>query len=138
MDEAQKVVAQMIQQISRQIQEIDDKLSNRHIYLDPAGYFLISVDRDQQLLVVRHFGMTVNDQGLAVDPETGKPLSACGPVSTPLLGTYTAYTAKQMCVQLLESSEQPVVTQFSHAAYLGRELMRAQQALTAGGEYIQD
>jgi dihydropteroate synthase len=138
MEAAQKLTAPMIQQISRQIQEIDDKLSNRHIYLDPAGYFLISVDREQGLLVVRHFGMTVNDQGLAVDPDTGKPLSACGPVSTPLLGTYTAYTAKQMCVQLLESQGQPVVTQISHAAYLGRELMRAQQALTAGGEYIQD
>lgn len=128
----------MIQQLSRNMQEIDDQLSNRHIYLDPAGYFLICVDREQGLLVVRHFGMTVNAQGLAVDPDTGKPLSACGPVSTPLLGTYTAHTAKQMCVQLFESQVQPVVTQFSHAAYLGRELVRAQQALTSGGEYIQD
>lgn len=130
----------MVQQVSPwrgQIEEIDGRLSNRHIHLDAAGYFLIAIDREEGLLVVRHFGMTVNERGLAVDPTTGQPLPACGPVSTPLLGTYTARTAKEMCVKLFESQE-PLVSQFSHAAYLGRELTRAQVALVESSDYIQD
>lgn len=130
----------MIQQVSpwqARIAEIDDRLSHRHIDLDPAGYFLIGLDREQGLLVVKHFGITVDERGLAVDPETGKPLPACGPVSTPHLGTYTARTAKEMCVQLFEGDKQ-VVSQLCHAAYLGRELVRAELALVTGCEYVQD
>jgi hypothetical protein len=119
----------MVQQVSpwkARIEEIDRRLSHRHIFLDAAG-----------LLVARHFGMTVDERGLAVDPQTGEPLPACGPVATPLLGTYTARTAKEMCVQLFEGQAQPV-GQLSHAAYLGRELVRAEMALVHGTEYVQD
>jgi hypothetical protein len=130
----------MVQQVSpwkARIEEIDRRLSHRHIFLDAAGYFLISIDREAGLLVARHFGMTVDERGLAVDPQTGEPLPACGPVATPLLGTYTARTAKEMCVQLFEGQAQPV-GQLSHAAYLGRELVRAEMALVHGTEYVQD
>ncbi len=129
-----------MQQVSpwqERIETIDRKLSNRHIFLDPAGYFLVYLNQAEGLLVVKHFGMIVNDRGLAVDPETGKPLSAKGAVSTPLLATYTARTAKEMCIQLFEAETSPV-TQFCHAAYLGRELQRAESALVSGQEYVQD
>ncbi|BAC88794.1 DUF4346 domain-containing protein [Gloeobacter violaceus] len=131
----------MVQQISpwqSRIEEVDRNLSSRHIDLDAAGYFLIAVDRQEGLLVARHFGLTVDARGLAIDPQTGKPLPARGPVSTPLLSTYTARTAKEMCVKLFESDAPPPVGMFNHAAYLGRELQRAEYALIHGTEYVQD
>ncbi|AGY59436.1 DUF4346 domain-containing protein [Gloeobacter kilaueensis] len=130
----------MVQQVSpwqARIAEIDRKLSTRHIDLDEAGYFLIAVDREEGLLRASHYALVVNDQGLAIDPKTGKPLPARGPVNTPLIATYTARTAKEMCVQLFET-QKPVVSQFCHAAYLGRELMRAEHALICGDDYVQD
>lgn len=130
----------MIRQVSswqERIDDIDNRLSNRHISLDPSGYFLVGIDREQGLLVLRHFSMTVNERGLAVDPETGKPLPARGPLKNELQATYTACTAKEMCVKLFESTSSPV-SQFCHAAYLGRELQRAEWALVSGNEYVQD
>ncbi len=34
---------------------IDDKLSQRHIDLDPGGYFIIYLDRDAGLIYAKHF-----------------------------------------------------------------------------------
>ncbi len=114
--------------------EIDAQLSNRHIDLDPAGYFLVYLD--ETTLYAKHFGMVVDDTGLAIDPETGKPLPAKGKIETPLLGVYSGRTAKEVCVKLFEETK--LALQPSHAAYLGRELVRAEIALLAGTEYIQD
>lgn len=119
---------------------IDDKLSKRHIPLDPAGYFVIYVDREEGLICAKHYGVVVNDRGLAIDPDTGKPLSAKGTLSNPLLNTYTGRTAKELCIALFENPEltPPAVTYFDHAAYLGREFQKAEAALLAGTDYIQD
>ena len=120
--------------------EIDDKLSKRHIPLDPAGYFIIYLDRAEGLICAKHYGVVVNERGLAIDPDTGKPLSAKGTLSNPLLNIYTGRTAKELCVALFETpeEEQSPVTHFNHAAYLGREFQKAEAALLAGTDYIQD
>jgi len=54
---------------------VDEKLSKRHIDLDP-GYFIIYL-RGKGLIYAKHFTNVINERGLAVDPETGKPIR-CG------------------------------------------------------------
>jgi len=51
--------------------ELDDRLSQRFIALDPKGYFLIKVDHASGVLLLEHYGNTIDDRGLAHDPETG-------------------------------------------------------------------
>ncbi|MFM7369330.1 MAG: DUF4346 domain-containing protein, partial [Sphaerospermopsis kisseleviana] len=46
---------------------IDDKLSQRHIDLDPSGYFIIYIDRNERLIYAKHFTNIIDERGLAVD-----------------------------------------------------------------------
>lgn len=117
---------------------LDDRLSQRFIKLDPQGYFLIYLDRDQDLICAKHFTNVIDDRGLACDPETGKPLPAKGKVERTATQVYTGRTAKEVCIKLLEAADPCPVTYLDHAAYLGRELMRAEMALITGQDYIQD
>jgi dihydropteroate synthase len=41
-------------------------------------------------------------------------------------------------VKIFEETQPPPVTQLNHAAYLGREFVRAEMALVKGQEYVQD
>ncbi|BDA73499.1 hypothetical protein RIVM261_037620 [Rivularia sp. IAM M-261] len=117
---------------------IDDKLSQRHIDLDPAGYFIIYLDRDAGLICAKHYTNVIDERGLAVDPETGKVIPARGKVERTHTVLYTGRTAKELCVKLLEETKPCPVTMFDHAAYLGREFVRAEIALITGAEYVQD
>lgn len=116
---------------------IDEKLSQRPISLDPGGYFIIYLDRDEMLICAKHFSNTIDDRGLACDPETGEPIP-CKKVERTPTRTYTGRTAKEIAVQLFEQSEDCPVTHLEHAAYLGREFQRAEAALFSGQDYIQD
>ncbi len=116
---------------------IDDKLSKRHIDLDPEGYFIIYLDREAGLICAKHFTNTINERGLAVDPETGKPIPARGKVERTHTQVYRGRTAKEICVEIFEQVATPV-TRLDHAAYLGREFVRAEIALLNGQEYVQD
>lgn len=120
------------------LKDLDNQLSKRHIDLDPEGYFIIYLDREAGLICAEHYTNTINDQGLAVDPDTGEVI-ACkgGKVRKPTM-TFTARTAKEICVKLLEENNHPPLSRLDHAAYLGREFMRAEYALITGEEYIQD
>jgi len=118
--------------------EIDQKLSRRHINLDPGGYFIIYLDEDAALICAKHFTNVIDDRGLAVDPATGKPIPARGKVARPHTTIFSGRTAKEVCVKIFEETQPCPVTQLDHGAYLGRELMRAEFALTSGQEYIQD
>jgi dihydropteroate synthase len=120
------------------IQTIDDKLSNRYIALDPGGYWLIYLDRDAELICVKHFANDINEQGLAVDPETGEVIPCKGVVERKPTIILQARTAKELCVNLFESEQSYPITMLNHAAYLGRELVRAEIALMNGTDYIQD
>ena len=117
---------------------IDNKLSHRHIDLDPGGYFIIYIDRDAQLICAKHFTNVIDDRGLAVDPETGKPIPARGKVERTHTTLFSGRTAKELCVEIFEKTQPSPVTYLDHAAYLGREFMRAEIALIHGQEYIQD
>ena len=118
---------------------LDDKLSKRYIELDPAGYFLIYIDRAAELICAKHFTNTINEKGLACDPETGKPLSVRGNVVRQETTIFTGRTAKELCMKIFEDKANPCpLTYLDHAAYLGREFVRAEIALVNGTEYVQD
>lgn len=119
-------------------QAIDDRLSQRHIDLDPGGYFIIYLDRDAELICAKHYTNVIDERGLAIDPATGKPIPAKGKVNRTHETLFTGRTAKELCVAIFETAIACPVTLFDHAAYLGREFMRAEQALATGAEYIQD
>ncbi len=121
-----------------QIRSIDEQLSRRPLDLDPAGYFIIYLDRERQLICAKHFSTVINEQGLATDPNTGAVIPARGPVQRSPERVYVGRTAKELCVQLFEGEAEAVVSQLSHAAYLGREFQKAEAALIEGSEYIQD
>jgi dihydropteroate synthase len=117
---------------------IDDKLSQRYIELDPEGYFIIYVDREAGVICAKHYSNIINEKGLAVNPETGEVIPAKGKVERTNMTLYSGRTAKELCVKLLEETQPSPVTRFDHAAYLGREFVRAEIALISGKEYIQD
>lgn len=117
---------------------IDNELSKRHIDLDPSGYFIIYLDREAGLICAKHFTNVIDERGLAVDPETGKPIPAKGKVERTATTVFTGRTAKELCVKIFEQTQPCPVTLLDHAAYLGREFVRAEIALVEGKEYVQD
>ncbi len=117
---------------------IDRELSNRQIDLDPDGYFIIYVDRENGTICAKHYTNVIDNRGLAVDPETGKVIPAKGSVTRTNTTLFTGRTAKELCVKLLDQTQPCPVSMLNHAAYLGREFVRAEIALLSGAEYIQD
>jgi dihydropteroate synthase len=117
---------------------IDDKLSQRYIELDPEGYFIVYVDREAGLVCAKHYSNIINDRGLAVNPETGEVIPVRGKIERSNTTLYSGRTAKELCVKLFEETKPSPVTKFDHAAYLGREFLRAEIALILGKEYVQD
>jgi len=124
--------------LAQQTQNIDDQLSKRSLALDPSGYFIIYVDRHQNLICAKHYSNLINEQGLAVDPDTGKPIPAKGKVDRQAVHLFTGRTAKELCVEIFEKTDFNPVSMFDHAAYLGREAQRAELAMLQQTEYIQD
>lgn len=122
------------------LKAINDQLSHRPIALDPGGYYVIYLDRDASLICAKHYTNIINEQGLAADPDTGEVI-ACGgskKVERTVEKLYTARTAKELCVEVIEKPQPCPITMLDHAAYLGREFTRAESALVNGTEYIQD
>ena len=117
---------------------IDRELSNRQIDLDPNGYFIIYVDRELGSICAKHYTNIIDDRGLAIDPDTGKVIPAKGKVTRTSTILYVGRTAKELCVKVLEQTQPCPVSMMDHAAYLGREFVRAEIALLSGAEYIQD
>jgi dihydropteroate synthase len=117
---------------------IDDKLSHRHIDLDPNGYFIIYVNREEGIICAKHFTNVIDERGLAVDPDTGEVIPARGKVERTHTTVFSGRTAKELCVKIFEQTKPCPVSLLDHAAYLGREFVRAEVALLTGQEYVQD
>lgn len=79
---------------------------------DPAGYFVVYVDRSHACLSLEHYQNT----GL-------------------LDGVIQGQTAAELYTPAIERGW---ISRLDHAAYLGRELARAEEALRTGGRYTQD
>jgi len=82
------------------------------LVLDPAGYFIVYPDRGQQRLLLEHY----SNQGL-------------------LDRMLSAEKATDLYLSAIDAG---LVSRLDHAAYLGRELARAEQALKTGDAYVQD
>ncbi|MFX1577657.1 MAG: dihydropteroate synthase-like protein [Promethearchaeota archaeon] len=82
--------------------------------LDRAGFFTFHVDRERYLLIARHFTAENRD--------------------TPSL-EIEGSTAQQLIDTIVK---QELVNELDHAAYIGRELTRAELALITGRPYIQE
>lgn len=79
---------------------------------DPAGYFVVYVDRRRECLSVEHY----RNDGLLDAVIEGR-------------------TAAELYTPAIEHG---LLTRLDHAAYLGRELARAEASLVGGTEYTQD
>ena len=84
----------------------------RRTVADPAGYLVVHADAARQLLVIEHYR---NDGLLTAVVEAGNATDG-----------YTSVLAADL------------VSRLDHAAYLGRELARAEHALRNGTRYRQD
>lgn len=82
------------------------------LVLDPAGYFVIYPDRTHRRLVLEHY----SNQGV-------------------LDRMIAANTAAALYTNVIEAK---LISRLDHAAYLGRELTRAEHALQSGEDYCQD
>lgn len=118
--------------------KIDNEYSNRFINLDPDGYFIIYIDREKGLICAEHYTNTISETGIALDPETGKPLPCDKPLKRIPTATFTGCTAKEIGIKITEELEKPPLSCLDHALYLGREFVRAEIALLSGENYIQD
>jgi hypothetical protein len=123
---------------SQRRQTLDDDLSKRFIALDPCGYVLIRVDHDQQELVAEHYSNTINNEGLATDPDTGEVIRCQGAKPRTPLSIYRARTAKELGIALTEVEGAGAISRLDHALYLGRELQKAEFCLDNRSDYIQD
>ena len=125
--------------LSESLQTLDARLSQRFIALDPAGYFLIKVDHAASELVLEHYGNTIDEKGLAHDPETGDVLSCrSGSGQRQPSAVYRGRSAKQLGIQLTEGDGPHPLSRLDHALYLGRELQKAEACLLGGSSYVQD
>ncbi|MCU0530364.1 MAG: DUF4346 domain-containing protein [Cyanobium sp. Prado107] len=121
-----------------QRRELDERLSHRFIALDPAGYFLIRLDRQAGELIAEHYANGVDERGLATDPDTGEVISCRGAGPRTPLATYRGRSAKELGIVLTEGEGPHPLSTLDHALYLGRELQKAEAALESGADYVQD
>lgn len=84
----------------------------RRLVPDPAGYFVVYPDRRQQKIVVEHYE---NRGALTIVIEGTSPAAV-----------YAEIVGRDL------------ISRLDHAAYLGRELARAEHALRTGEPYTQD
>jgi len=123
---------------TRTREAVDAALSNRRIALDPAGYFLIAVDRARMEICANHHANVIGEDGLARDPRTGEVIPCDGSYSPPPPTRFRGRTAKELSVEILERGSGEWCSMMSHANYLGREFQRAEACMTSGEEYVQD
>lgn len=83
-----------------------------HMASDPAGYFVVFIDRVRGLLMLEHY----RNDGVLDHLIEGR-------------------TAAELYFPAID---QKMVSRLDHAAYLGRELARAEHALRTGEPYVQD
>jgi tetrahydromethanopterin S-methyltransferase subunit A len=82
------------------------------LVLDPAGYFVVYPDRTHQRLVLEHY----SNKGV-------------------LDRIFSANSAAALYTSVVDAE---LISRLDHAAYLGRELARAEHALQSGDDYVQD
>ncbi len=92
---------------------------NKEMVFDPKGFFVIFL-RDDQIVVEHYLNV---QKGGKLEVETGR-----------LTKVVKGKTAKAICDTIIANE---LVTRRDHAAYLGRELQKAEIALENDLEYVQ-
>ena len=116
---------------------IDNNLSNRHIDLDPNGYFIIKVDLEENKIILEHFLNNIDKEGYALDPETNETIKCDSQNKRVCNEVFEGISAKQLGI-LITEERNDLITRFDHALYLGRELQKAEECLYKKLPYIQD
>jgi dihydropteroate synthase-like protein len=93
---------------------VEAKQLSQPVVMDPYGVFRITVDRDSNAIVALHY-----------------PSSDAKTPSVAVRGS----TAEAVMAEILK---QKLVSSLDHAAYLGKELAKAEAALQTGKDYVQD
>jgi len=88
---------------------------------DPAGFFIIYIDKSKKEIVVEHY-LNVEKKGAKV---------ATGRLNAVMRGK----NAEKLSRAIVEAG---LVSRLDHAAYVGRELHKAELALKKGVRYEQD
>ena len=88
---------------------------------DPAGFFVIYIDEERKEIVAEHY----------VNINKGKDAPVSGRLGQVITGT----DAEAICHTI---SRMGLSTRPEHSAYIGRELQKAEIALSDGLKYAQD
>jgi hypothetical protein len=131
------ILALPTRQQIREADMLDQYLSKRSMTMDKKGYFLVKVDREKCVIRVSFHSCIVNDKGEFFDLE-GNRLTCHGSTPEPLK-VWECRTAKEATYKVLEQWEQAKdLLCVGHAGYLGREVQKAEYALSNGSNYEQD
>ena len=125
------------EKLKNKIIKSDTKLSNRHINLDPLGYFIIKVDLEKKIIIVEHFLNKIDGQGYAIDPKTNEPIKCDSKSKRESNIVFSGLSAKEIGI-LITEERNDLISSIDHARYLGRELQKAEQSLLNNCIYIQD
>ena len=120
------------------IKYADEMLSKRFIALDPNGYFIIRVDNESEELVLEHYQNDIDEKGVAVDKESGKPISCNSNSERRPTNIYRGGSAKELGIKITEGKGPYPISKLDHALYIGRELQKAEDCLIYGLQYVQD
>ena len=126
-----------IENLKREIEITDKKLSQRDIILDPFGYFIIKINQINKKIVVEHYLNNIDENGIALDPITNKPIQCDNQNKRQYNKIFEGNTAKEIGILITEKNNN-LISKLDHALYLGRELQKAEECLLKNDEYIQD
>ncbi len=121
----------------RKIEITDKKLSQRHIILDPSGYFIIKIDQINKKIIVEHYLNNIDSKGIALDPLTNKPIQCDKENKRQYNKIFEGNTAKEVGILITEKNKN-LISKLDHALYIGRELQKAEECILKNDEYIQD
>lgn len=96
---------------------------NKRMVKDPKGFFVIFIDKTRREVVVEFYeGVSKTQKKDKID--TGK-----------LVAVLCGRDAEAICHTV---AREKLVSRLEHAAYLGREIQKAETALKLKTEYVQD
>jgi len=102
--------------------EILEATKTKRMVKDPSGFFTIFVDKPRKEIVVEFYEQVLKEKSDKV---------ATGKLGLVVCGT----SAEAICHTI---AREELVSRFDHAAYLGRELQKAEIALRNKLDYTQD
>ncbi len=91
---------------------VEAAVAPQRLLLDPAGYFVVYPDQSHHQITLEHY----SNKGV-LD---------------------RVFTAADPAALYITAIDEGLISRLDHAAYLGRELARAEQSLRGGDAYVQD